>query len=77
MEIDAVCPQPPEIPPLVPLMASDGTATPTAPRSPIQVTRQDKIEAALQEIDPAIRAFIEDELRGRFVAVVSTGGSGS
>ena len=34
-----------------------------------ELTQADKIEAACQKIDRAIRQFIEEELRGRFVAV--------
>jgi hypothetical protein len=39
--------------------------------SSIQMTQMDKIEVALEKIDPAVRAFIEDEFRARFVSVIS------
>jgi len=34
-----------------------------------ELTQADKIEAVCEKIDPEVRAFIEEELRGRFVAV--------
>ena len=34
-----------------------------------EMTQADKVEAACQKIDARVRKFIEEELRGRFVAV--------
>ncbi len=34
-----------------------------------ELTQADKIEAACSKVHPTVRAFIEEELRGRFVSV--------
>jgi hypothetical protein len=43
----------------------------SAPVESILVTQADRIEAACSKLNPALRVFIEDELKGRFVGVAS------
>jgi len=59
--------------PIVVALPTPPSAAPVKPAENLLLTAADKIEAACARLDVAVRAFVEDELKARFVGVWTAG----